>query len=140
MDALQQAKAYLEQEGYTCVACRGQTCYTSRARGVRPLLQWLEDGQELKGFYVADRVVGRATAFLYCLLGVAAVYTPIISTPALAVLEANGIRVVFDRQVSYIQNRTGDGRCPMETATLHCQTPQQALAAIRTALSKLQQG
>ena len=139
MDALQQAKVYLEQEGYTCVACREQTCYGSRARGVRPLLQWLEDGLELKGFCVADRVVGRATAFLYCLLGVEEVYTPIISTPALGVLKEHGIRVAFDRQVPYIRKRTGDGRCPMETATLCCTTPQQALGAIRTALAALQQ-
>ena len=138
MDALQQAKAYLEQEGYTCVAYRGQVRYTSHDRGVRPLLQWLEEGLELKGFCVADRVVGRATAFLYCLLGVEAVYTPIISEPALAVLTEHGIRVAFDRQVPYIRNRAGDGCCPMEAATIHCTTPQQAVAAIRIALSELQ--
>ena len=67
---LNMAQSILEQDGCTCVLCNGETVYKSHRRGVAPLMGWLESGTDLKGFSAADKVVGKATAFLYCLLGV----------------------------------------------------------------------
>ena len=64
------ARSLLESGDYTCVVCHGDTVHTATERGVKPLLNWLDEGMDLRGFSAADRVVGRATAFLYCLLGV----------------------------------------------------------------------
>lgn len=134
---LLQARTVLETEGCTCVLCKGAKIYKSTQRGTRPLLEFLEAKLDLAGFCAADKVVGKATAFLYCLLKVKAVYAPVMSEPALAVLEAHGIEASCGIMVPAIRNRAGDGFCPMETATRNAQDPQEALEAIREALKHL---
>ena len=49
---------------YTCVLCKEDTIYTSTERSVQPLLDWLDSDINLHGFSVADKVVGKAVAFL----------------------------------------------------------------------------
>ena len=80
------AKQLLEQNNCTCALCQGDTVFTSTLRGVKPLLNFLEAGTDLQGFCAADKVVGKGAAFLYCLLGVRAVYAPVMSQAALEVL------------------------------------------------------
>lgn len=135
---LQQAIRYLAAENCTCVLCRGDRLVHSSYRGVRPLLDFLDSGEDFSGFSAADKVVGRATAFLYCLLGVRAVHAGVLSDGAAAVLDANGIAYTCDRQVCGIRNRENTGPCPMENATKDISDPQTALAAIRATLKKLQ--
>lgn len=133
-----QARAILEAEGCTCVFYKQSAVYKSFDRGIRPLLALLDSGQELSGFCAADKVVGKAAALLYCLLRVQEVYAPVISKPALEVLENHGIRVSYQVCTPAIQNRAGNGLCPMETATQAVSDPRLAPARIREALQKLQ--
>ena len=128
---LERARVLLNEGGYTCVLCRGDTFHTATARGVRPLVDWLDSGLDLANFCAADKVVGRATAFLYVLLKVRAVHALVMSTPAKEVLEAAGIPALCDREVPGIINRRGDGPCPFEEAVLGIRDPAQALTAIR---------
>lgn len=126
-------------EGYTLVASVGDMLYIDRARGVAPLLTLLDGGVSLTGGVAADRVVGRAAAYLYCLLDVSEIYALIISEPALEVLAAGGIAVSYETRVPAIRNRTGDGFCPMESATraLSPTAFHQALSVIRETKAKL---
>lgn len=55
---------------------------TSTERGVKPLLQWLDGENSVKGFSAVDKVVGRAAAFLYVLLEVKEVYAGVMSEGA----------------------------------------------------------
>ena len=55
---------------------------TSTERGVKPLLQWLDGENRVKGFSAVDKVVGRAAAFLYVLLEVKEVYAGVMSEGA----------------------------------------------------------
>ena len=89
MDAdMKKALELLSSGDYTCAACRGDDEYTSRARGVKPLLDLIDDARSLAGYCVADRVVGRAAAYLYVELGAKAVHalmpSPTAPTPACA--------------------------------------------------------
>lgn len=131
MDDLQTAIDMLTKGGYTCVLCRDGECMTATARGVRPLVDWLDSGRDFQGFSAADKVVGRATAFLYVLLGVRAVHALVMSTPAREVLEENGIAASWETETAGIINRRGDGPCPFETAVLHVTAPEEALTLIR---------
>ena len=124
------AKDTLLSEGYTCVLVSGSTVYTSTLRGVKPLMQWLENGTDMKGFYAADKVIGKATAFLYVLLGVRAVYAHVISKSALAVLQENKIEVQYGTLVENIINRKGDGICPFEQAVMEIGSAAEAYPAI----------
>ena len=134
---LSKAVALLETGHYTCVLCRGDAVFTATERGVKPLLNWLEDGQDLRDFSAADRVVGRATAFLYCLLGVKEVYAGVMSHPAAEVLKNAGIAVEAGQLVDGIINRRGTGPCPFEAAVLEIQNPQDALTAIRKKMEQM---
>ena len=131
MSDLENAKQILLEGGYTCVLCRGKEIYTATARGVRPLVDWLDSGLDLRGFSAADKVVGRATAFLYVLLGVRTVHALVMSTPAKEALEAGGIPAFCEQEVAGIINRRGDGPCPFEEAVLGITDPSEALGAIR---------
>lgn len=137
---LQKAAHLLQQGGYTCVLCAEETVYTSNARGVRPLLDFLDAGTDLRGFSAADKVVGKATAFLYCLLGVKAVYAFVVSRAALDILREHQITIQYITLTEAILNHRKDGFCPMEAATKQISDPRQALAAIRQTLKALRGG
>lgn len=134
---LQRAQTLLKEGGYTCVLCLGERVHCSRERGVAPLLALLDGGEDCCGFSAADKVVGKAAAMLYCLLGVRRVYAGVISDAAVRVLRRNGIEVYRDRLVEHIRNRAGTGLCPMEEATRSIDEPEAALDAIRATLARL---
>ena len=136
-DSLHRAQALLA-EGYTCVFCRGDQIITDRRRGVRPLLDLIEQKRDVSGYCVADKVVGKASAFLYCSMGVARIYAPVVSRPAAEVLAQNGIALTYDRLVPAIRNRTDTDICPMEKAVRSISSPEEALQAIYAALAALQ--
>lgn len=135
---LERAKEILSQTGSTCVLCRDETVYTTTERGIRPLLDWLHSGVDTCGFYAADKVVGKAAALLYCLLGVRCVYGAVMSDAAVKVLRRNGIEAYWGRLTENIRNRTNTGLCPMEQATAHIDDPEEALPVILETLAALQ--
>ncbi len=134
-----QAKQLLKQGNYTCVLLRGTTVHTSRERGVRPLLTLLDSGEDMSHFCAADKVVGKAAAMLYVLLGIDELWAGVISAAALPVLTAHGISIQYDHLTECIRNRTGTGFCPMEQAVRDIGTPEEGLAAIRNKLDTLTQ-
>ena len=128
---LEQAKALLENnEEYTCAACRAGESFASEEHGVRPLMRWLNEGTDLSGASAADRIVGKAAAFLYVLLGVR-------SVPARETLCAHGIEAIADAVVPAIRNRTDTGFCPMESAVWDISDPREAKAALERKISEM---
>ena len=132
------ARRTLESGGYTCVLCQDDHMLTDNRRGVRPLLELLENADNFSGYSAADKVVGKAAAFLYQLLHVDFVYAQVISQPALDVLTRSGIATQYSTLVPAIRNRDNTGFCPMETAVLHIDDPNEAFVAIKQTLSKLE--
>lgn len=70
---LKKAAEMLKNGAYTCVLCKDEEIITCAERDVKPLLDLYDSGNDLKGFSAADKVVGKAAAFLYVLLGVKAI-------------------------------------------------------------------
>ena len=137
MTDTQRAKKTLAEDGITLALCKGETVYTDTRRGVVPLLALLDTGVDLTGFSAADKVVGKAAAFLYLRLGVATVYADVMSSPAYDLLIAHGVSAYADTFVPAIRTRTGDGFCPMETVCLPLADPTEAERAIRHRLAAL---
>ena len=137
MSHLERAKALLAEGGYTVVVCGGEDVRTDTRRGVAPLLAWLDEGVDLTGYAAADKVVGKAAAFLYLRLGASAVYAGVISQPAYELLTAHGVQTTYGTLTPAIRNRAGDGYCPMETVTLPLTDPVEAEQAIRKRLAQL---
>lgn len=137
MKDFKKAKETLFSGGYTCVLCREEEIHTTMLRGVKPLIAWCESKQNFSGYSAADKVVGKATAFLYVLLGVKAVYAGVISRAALQVLSAHSIETEYDELVDNIINRQGDGICPFESAVLDIDDPTIAYNAIRNKMKEM---
>lgn len=125
------------QGDLTCVICGEGICHTSVKRGVAPLLDLLEQGQNVTGCSAADKVVGNGAAYLYVLLGVRELYAGLISRPALATLQQHEIKVAFGEIVEGIRNRAGDGPCPIESAVEDALSPDDALVKIRAKLAQM---
>ena len=136
IERIQKARAYLN-EGYTCALIQGDEVLLSRERGVAPLLAWLEQGSPCRNAVAADKVVGKAAAYLYVLLGVAFVHANILSESAAQVLKRFGVEYSYLQLVTAIRNRKGDGFCPMEQAVWDIDDPQTAHARIIVALQAL---
>lgn len=137
MKDLAKAKERLLSDGSTCVLCKGEKIISSALRGVKPLVVWLTEGADLKGYSAADKVVGKATAFLYVLLGVKAVYAHVISQSALQVLTNHNIKVEYSTLTENIINRRGDGICPFESAVLNIDDPATAYDTIRRKMGEM---
>ena len=137
MNDLQNACRHLDEGGYTCVICRGSQIHTATARGVKPLVNWLDGGLDASGASAADKVVGKATAFLYCLLGVRAVYAQVMSRGAAEVLENAGIEARYSKLVPGIINRGGTGPCPFEAAVAEITRASDALPVIHRKMEEM---
>ena len=131
------AKQLLVKDKLTCVIFKNDEIYTSSERGVKPLLILLDKKKSYKGFKAVDKVIGKAAAFLYVVLGVDVIHAGVISESALQVLRDNGITITYDKLVDYIENRAKNGRCPMESAVLDINDSNEALTVIRQKVKEL---
>lgn len=137
MNNLEQAKEILKNSESTCVLFKDGVTHTSTKRGVAPLVDWLINGIDIRGFSVADKIVGKAAALLFVLGGVKEVYTPVISKSAVDVLSRHGIYAEYDTVVQKIINRASTGTCPMELAVANINDPNDALKAIQYTMTLL---
>lgn len=131
------AKNTLIKNGYTCVLYSNGIEHHSTLRGVQPLIDFLESGQDFSGFCAADKTVGAGAAHLYVLLGVQEVWANIISEDGRNILQQNNISVFCESVVPFIINRTGDSVCPIETAVKGITCSPKALVTIKQTLETL---
>lgn len=133
---LQDLLRYMDEGGFTLAVQTAEgEMITSKERGISPLLALLPQKEKFCGALAADKVTGKAAAFLYVLLGVKGVRTHLSSLPAQRVYAAHGIEHVTDADCERIVNRRGDGLCPMESAVMEIDEPEQA-AKVLFALCK----
>ena len=139
MEPLEQAKEQLKnEESATLAVVYGSETFTSRARGIAPLMGILADNPGLlRGASVADRIVGRAAAFLMAKGGVKELDTDIVSEPAVRALEGFGIRASYRTVTPSIVNREGTGLCPMEQTVLEITDPEEAYLALGRKIAEL---
>ncbi len=137
MGDIEYVKSLLTDGGYTCVLSDGDKTFTSRERGVKPLLAFIDSGESFVGFVAADKVVGKAAAMLYALMGVNRLYAHVMTEQATAVCRRFGIEPSFGTLADKVINRKGDGICPMEQAVADTDEPEQAKRAIIAKLKML---
>ena len=140
MDDLSRAKELLKAGGYTCALVLGDYEKTSNRNGIAPLLELLDDGVDKTGSSVADKIVGKAAALLYALMGVKRVYAEVLSEAGREVLDGHNIEVEYGTLTDKILNRKGDGPCPMENAVKDCSDPLEAKKILTATLERLRKG
>jgi hypothetical protein len=127
----------LHEKNATCVILSDDKSYISYDRGVKPLLDIIDEKYNVKGGISADKVVGKAAAMLYILLEIKELHACVISDLALKTLSKSRINVTYDQKVPMIRNRTDTGFCPMEQATMEIDDPAEAFVVIKTTLETL---
>jgi hypothetical protein len=128
----------LLKEGITLEVKGPSFVHTSTLHGVRPLLELLDKGINVKGMALKDRVTGKAAALLYLKLGIGSVQTDLISENALVLLEKEKIPVRYQKKIPYILNHQRDDLCPLEKATLPIDSVDDGVVAIKAAIRAMQ--
>lgn len=137
MSDIEKAKKLLSGGNFTCVLCKGDTSYTSTGKGVSPMLTFLENGTELRGFSAADKIVGKAAAMLFVCAGVTEVFAEVMSKAAVNYLNERGITCSYGVLTDKIINRKGDGLCPMELAVMDIEDEKLGFSAIKNRFDEI---
>lgn len=116
----------------------GGAFFTSKERGIRPLIGFIDSGTDFGGSVVADKIVGKASALLHVLLKTEEIYAEVMSCSALEILKNRGIKAYFGTLTDGIRNRTNTGPCPMEAAVAETDDPTEALKILRETVAKMQ--
>ena len=134
----QKAKEEYNKGQYTLVICKDADIVTSDITGIKPLINLIEEKKEYKGYSAADKIVGRAAAFLYTLLEVKNIYGEIMSKGATEILKNAKINFEYKTLTDFIENRKKDGMCPMDEAVKNINDPKEAYKAIKEKIKFLQ--
>ncbi len=134
---LEQAKKALNSGKYTCILCKDTTILTSTDTGILPLIKFLDMNQTYQGFSAADKIVGKAAAYLYIIMGVQSVHATVMSEAAFELLVQYNIAASYNILAREITNRSGTGCCPMDHAVQDANSPNDALLNIRQTLQKI---
>ncbi len=106
----------LDRENLSCVIRKDGEIHIFKQKGVKDLYEvYTHTPDLLNGSEIADKVVGKGAAAIMVLGKVAMLHATVISQDAYNLLKQAGIKVEYKTLAPYIINRTGNGRCPLET-------------------------
>ena len=120
---------------YSLVVVKDGRTSVYDGRGIKPVVDYLEK-DNFDGAFVADKVIGKASALLLVYGKVQEVYTPVISKPAVKVFEDNNVKYSADKIVDNIINRTGTDLCPIEKKVQNIDNPKRAYKLFRKLLKE----
>ena len=121
----------------TCVLVKDDMVITSELRGIAPVINLLNTNTDLKGYSVADRIVGKAAALLFVYAGIKEAYGEVMSEAGIKVLEKYNIPYSYKTKTEKIINRTGDDICPMEKTVIDIDNPEDAYIALKKKVESL---
>ena len=127
---LECARRELEKELAFVMVRNGKIVSKSSEKGVAPFFHAVTS-LNVNGISLADKIVGKAVAYLAVYAGISSVYTPVVSEPALTVLRTNEIHLESDEVVPMILNQSGTDQCPIEKLISTCKTPEEAYNVLK---------
>jgi hypothetical protein len=138
MDDLSLAKERLRLGGKRLVVVHGgRIVAESDEPGVSTTLACLGEARRRgPGCVVADRIVGRAAAWLALWAGARACYGEVLSRTAERLLLEGGLKVEASLRVESILDRARKGPCPLEAAVAEARGPEEAMEIIRSLTAK----
>ncbi|MGL4253181.1 MAG: DUF1893 domain-containing protein [Fusobacteriaceae bacterium] len=116
----------------------GEIIFTSNKFGIMPAYQFYKKGIEFTAeTQIEDKVTGKGSAMLLSSAGCSEIKTGLISQEAFGILEKKGIKVQYEEIAPYIINRTGDGKCPVETMLEGIDDLEEGLPLMEKFLKKI---
>lgn len=117
--------------------CKGDSIITDDGRGISPMMKFIGENKDLKGYSAADIIVGKAAAMLFVKAGVVAVHGKVMSKAGKDYLESHGISCTFDTLTDSIIGRSGKDICPMEKTVADISEPDLGYEALRKKLAEM---
>lgn len=135
------ARSTLSKENLSLVIVSGgEVILRSQNHGIAELLGALERfGDTLHGASIADRIVGKAAAYLVLYARMKGIYAPVVSRDARDLLSQAGLECKFGKVVPWILDVEGKDRCPLEKLCASIWSPQEAFNALRTHLAPVKE-
>lgn len=133
MSDLEIAKNELYEENLTlAIVKNGAVLFETRSHMISGFLDAVETlGDKLAGAAVADRVVGKAVAFLCIYAKIKAVYAVVLSRRAHAVLKNNRISCEWNEIVENVLDAYKTDVCPFEKAAAGISDAEEAYRAFK---------
>ena len=118
-------------EDKTCILVKGTNVLISSEKGIAPMINYLNNGIDMKDYSVADKIVGKAAAYLFICAGIKEVYGEVMSTKAMSIFEEYKIPYKYKTKTEKIINRKGDDICPMEKAVQDIDDPVEGYLILK---------
>ena len=138
MTDIELAKAHLD--GYSICLCKSGAFFTDDGRGISPMIRLIDEGRDLRGYSVADIIVGKAAAMLFIKAEIREVYGEVMSRAGYDFLQQHGIPCTYGTLTEMIINRKGDGICPMEQTVALIDDPEKGCTALKKRMMELRKG
>lgn len=119
-------------EGHSICLCKEGSCFTDDGRGISPMMRFLAEGRDLKGYSAADVIVGKAAAMLFVKAGIVCVHGRVMSKSGKEYLTSHGMTCTCDTLTEKIINRQGTDICPMEKTVADIEDPEEAYTALKS--------
>ncbi|MEM0212191.1 MAG: DUF1893 domain-containing protein [Candidatus Methanomethylicia archaeon] len=140
MGDLEIAKKILRERKLTLAIVKNkELIFESNDHGIIGFINAIEElGGELKGAYMADKIVGRAIALLAIYSGIKGVYAEIISKHGFKTLiEVNIEELEYGEIVDAIMDKTGRELCPFEREAQGINDPSKAYEKFKLMIKAL---
>ncbi|MDO4303809.1 MAG: ECF transporter S component [Bacillota bacterium] len=112
--------------------------YKDSGNGVKPIIKVIDENRELlKDAVIVDKIIGKAAALLLDLGGAKKVYGALMSKAAKEYLSGKRIEFGCGRCIQVINNRKGDGICPLERAVNDIDDPAEAYDKLKETIADL---
>ncbi len=107
--------AQLDSINCSCLVRNNGVTTQYSQQGVRDLYELVTERPEvLKGAHVADKIIGKGAAVLMVNGKIKRATTHVITTPALKMLRDAGIKVSYETEIPFVENRKKTGQCPLD--------------------------
>ena len=123
--------------GHSVCFCRGGGFIFGDKRGIAPIMELIDNGVDLSGYSVADKVVGKAAAMLFVKCGIKSVFAKTLSQSAERILNLFGLKYEYETLAENIINRAGTDICPMEKSVMHTDDIDEAYAVLKNKVSAI---
>lgn len=126
--------------GHTICLCKDGNCLYSERRGIAPMMSFIAEGADLRGYSVADLVVGKAAAMLFVLSGIKSVFAKTLSKSGEEILKRYETPYEYETLTDKIINRDGTDICPMEKAVSVTEDPKEAYLILSERIKRMSNG
>ena len=110
----------------------GKIWKKKKGDGIKPILEVIEEmGEDIHGYVIGDRILGRASALLCRYAKAQGVYSPQGTKTGIALMIMGGVPCQVDELIPQIMNRNGDGLCPFEKMLKDVDTPEEAYKILK---------